>query len=382
MSNSSPESEFTIDTLAVHAGRPERTPDGSVNPPIVPSSTVHAGGPVGYLRHGNETFDALEATIGALEGGSATVYASGMAAANAVFDLVPLGGVIVASKHSYAAVGTRLNELAQRGQIELRLVDVTDQADIAAKVSGDGKPANLVWIETPTNPLLEICDIKATAELTHKVGALLAVDNTFMTPARQRPLTLGADIVMHSVTKGLSGHSDLLMGTTIAKDAQVAEQLHGRRTILGAVPSVFDAFLALRGIRTLTVRIDRAEANAKILAQRLCEHPKVSKVYYPGLANHPHSEVHAAQASGPGFMISFEVGNSASDADRVCESTKIFTNATSLGGVESLLERRRRWAHENQDVPENLIRISVGIEDVEDLWNDLAESIEKAKTHV
>ena len=377
MSNSSPESEFTIDTLAVHAGRPERTPDGSVNPPIVPSSTVHAGGPVGYLRHGNETFDALEATIGALEGGTATVYASGMAAANAVFDLVPLGGVIVASKHSYAAVGTRLNELAQRGQIELRLVDVTDQADIAAKVSGDGKPANLVWIETPTNPLLEICDIKATAELTHKVGALLAVDNTFMTPARQRPLTLGADIVMHSVTKGLSGHSDLLMGTTIAKDAQVAEQLHGRRTILGAVPSVFDAFLALRGIRTLTVRIDRAEANAKILAQRLCEHPKVSKVYYPGLANHPHSEVHAAQASGPGFMISFDVGNSASDADRVCESTKIFTNATSLGGVESLLERRRRWAHENQDVPENLIRISVGIEDAEDLWTDLSQAISK-----
>ena len=377
MSNSSQEeSDYTIDTLAVHAGRPERTPDGSINPPIVPSSTVHAGGPVGYLRHGNETFEALESTIGALEVGTATVFASGMAAANAVFDLVPLGGVIVASKHSYAAVGTRLNELAQRGQIELRLVDVTDQADIAAKISGPDKTANLVWIETPTNPLLEICDIAATAKLAHEVGALLAVDNTFMTPARQRPLNLGADIVMHSVTKGLSGHADLLMGATIAKDAEVAKQLHGRRTILGAVPSVFDAFLALRGIRTLTVRIDRAEANAKILAQRLSEHPKVSKVYYPGLASHPNADVHATQASGLGFIISFEVGNSASDADKVCESTKILANATSLGGVESLLERRRRWTHENQDVPENLIRVSVGIEDVEDLWSDLKQAIE------
>jgi len=375
MSNSSHDSEFTIDTLAVHAGRPERTPDGSINPPIVPSSTVHAGGPVGYLRHGNETFEALETTIGALEGGTATVYSSGMGAANAVFDLVPLGGVIVASKHSYAAVGTRLNELAQRGQIELRLVDVTDQTELAAKIAGEGKPANLVWIETPTNPLLEVCDIKATATLAHAVGALLAVDSTFMTPARQQPLTLGADIVMHSVTKGLSGHADLLMGATIAKDAEVAKQLHGRRTILGAVPSVFDAYLALRGIRTLTVRIDRAEENAKVLAQRLVDHPKVSKVYYPGLAEHPNADVHAAQASGPGFIISFEVGSSASDADKVCESTKILANATSLGGVESLLERRRRWAHENQDVPENLIRVSVGIENVDDLWNDLAQAL-------
>lgn len=377
MSNSSHDSEFTIDTLAVHAGRPERTPDGSINPPIVPSSTVHAGGPAGYLRHGNETFEALETTIGALEGGIATVYSSGMGAANAVFDLVPLGGVIVASKHSYAAVGTRLNELAQRGQIELRLVDVTDQTELAAKITGEGKPANLVWIETPTNPLLEVCDIKATAALAHAVGALLAVDSTFMTPARQQPLSLGADIVMHSVTKGLSGHADLLMGATIAKDAEVAKLLHGRRTILGAVPSVFDAFLALRGIRTLTVRIDRAEENAKVLTQRLVEHPKVSKVYYPGLAKHPNAQVHAAQASGPGFIISFEVGSSASDADKVCESTKILANATSLGGVESLLERRRRWPHENQDVPQNLIRVSVGIESVEDLWADLAQALDQ-----
>ncbi|MBU6347234.1 MAG: PLP-dependent aspartate aminotransferase family protein, partial [Actinomycetales bacterium] len=361
--------ERAIDTVAVHSGRPERTPDGSINPDIVLSSTVHAGGPVGYLRHGNETFAALEATLGELEGGTATIFSSGMAAANAVFDLVPLGGVIVASKHSYAAVGTRLAELAARGQIELRLVDVTNQADIAKQINGDGKSADLVWLETPTNPLLEICDIKATASIAKQAGALLAVDNTFMTPVRQLPISLGADIVMHSVTKGLSGHTDLLMGATVAKDPEVATKLLGRRTILGAAPSAFDAFLALRGIRTLAIRIDRAEANAIELANRLTQHQKVAKVYYPGLTSTPNSAVQAAQTTGPGFIISIEVGNSAADADKVCGATKILTNATSLGGVESLLERRRRWAHENKDVPENLIRISVGIENVEDLWN-------------
>lgn len=367
---------YNIDTVAVHAGRPERTPDGPINPPIVPSSTLHAGGSHGYMRDWNETLEALEVTIGQLEGGTATVYSSGMAAANAVFDLVPLGGVIVASKHSYAAVGTRLAELAQRGQIELRLADVTDATDVANKISGDGKPANLVWIESPTNPLLEICDIRAAAHAAHSAGALLAVDNTFMTPARQQPLSLGADIVMHSVTKGLAGHADLLMGALITKSDDLTEQLVGRRVLLGAVPSAFDAFLAIRGIRTLSVRIDRGEDNAKTLAQRLSEHPAVSHVYYPGLPGHPNAQIHAEQSSGPGLMISFVVGSSAADADKVCESTTIMANATSLGGVETLLERRRRWTHENVDVPENLIRISVGIEDVEDLWTDLKQALE------
>ena len=367
---------YNIDTVAVHAGRPERTPDGPINPPIVPSSTLHAGGSHGYMRDWNETLEALEVTIGQLEGGTAIVYSSGMAAANAVFDLVPLGGVIVASKHSYAAVGTRLAELAQRGQIELRLADVTDATDVANKISGDGKPANLVWIESPTNPLLEICDIRAAAHAAHSAGALLAVDNTFMTPARQQPLSLGADIVMHSVTKGLAGHADLLMGALITKSNDLTEQLVGRRVLLGAVPSAFDAFLAIRGIRTLTVRIDRGEDNAKILAERLSEHPAVSHVYYPGLPGHPNAQIHAEQSSGPGLMISFVVGSSAADADKVCESTTIMANATSLGGVETLLERRRRWTHENVDVPENLIRISVGIENVEDLWTDLKQALE------
>ena len=306
-SQSNPQS-YNIDTVAVHAGRPERTPDGPINPPIVASSTLHAGGPFGYMREWNETLDALEQTIGALEGGTATVFSSGMAAANAAFDLVPIGGVIVASKHSYAAVGARLEELATSGHIELRLADVTDINDITAKINQGDKPADLVWFESPTNPLLEVCDIRAAAHAAHSAGALLAIDNTFMTPARQQPLTLGADIVMHSVTKGLAGHADLLMGALVTHDEALAEKFVGRRVLLGAVPSAFDAFLAIRGIRTLSVRIDRGEDNAKILAQRLQEHPAISQVLYPGLPTHPGLETHAEQSSGPGVMISFLVG--------------------------------------------------------------------------
>lgn len=367
--------DYNIDTVAVHAGRPARTPDGPINPPIVASSTMHAGGPYGYGREWNETLAALEETIGTLEGGHATVYSSGMAAANAVFDLVPMGGVIVASSHSYAAIGTRLEELAASGRIVLRHADVTNPDDIAKQIIGDGKSADLVWFESPTNPLLEICDIRAAAHVAHAAGALLAIDNTFMTPARQQPLILGADIVMHSVTKGLSGHADLLMGAVVTADPDLAKQMVDRRIYLGAVPSAFDAFLAIRGIRTLSIRIDRGEENAKILAERLANHPAVSKVYYPGLASHPNAQVHSQQASGPGLMISFLAGNSAADADKICESTLLAANATSLGGVETLLERRRRWSHENVAVPENLIRLSVGIENVEDLWADLDQAL-------
>lgn len=367
--------DYNIDTVAVHAGRPARTPDGPINPPIVASSTMHAGGPYGYGREWNETLAALEETIGTLEGGHATVYSSGMAAANAVFDLVPMGGVIVASSHSYAAIGTRLEELAASGRIVLRHADVTNPDDIAKQIIGDGKSADLVWFESPTNPLLEICDIRAAAHVAHAAGALLAIDNTFMTPARQQPLVLGADIVMHSVTKGLSGHADLLMGAVVTADPDLAKQMVDRRIYLGAVPSAFDAFLAIRGIRTLAIRIDRGEENAKILAERLANHPAVSKVYYPGLPSHQNAQVHAQQASGPGLMISFLAGNSAADADKICESTLLAANATSLGGVETLLERRRRWSHENVAVPENLIRLSVGIENVEDLWADLDQAL-------
>ncbi len=365
-----------LDTIAVHVGRPAPGPDAPINPPIVASSTLHAGGPLGYHRDGNETLGHLETLIGTLEGGEATVYSSGMAAAGAAFDLIPMGGVIVASQYSYTGVAVRLNELHDLGRIVLRLVDVTDAASVESAIRGDGTPANWVWIESPTNPMMEICDIRAAAKVAKEVGAILAIDNTFMTPVRQRPLELGATVVMHSVTKGLAGHADLLMGALVTNDPHLHEELVERRVLLGAVPSAFDAFLAIRGIRTLSIRVERAEHNAQILAERLVDHPAVKTVLYPGLPHHPNAAVAKDQTDGPGTVLSFDVIGTPDDADKVCESVELVTYATSLGGVESLIERRRRWAKENVAVPETLIRMAVGIENVEDLWRDLKAALD------
>ncbi|MEI6404580.1 MAG: PLP-dependent aspartate aminotransferase family protein [Actinomycetes bacterium] len=364
------------DTIAVHGGRPPRVADGPINQPIVASSTLHAGGPFGYHREFNETLHALEDLIGQLEGGTAVTFSSGMAAANAVFDLFRPQSVIVASKFSYTGVSVRLRELAADGRIELRLVDITDIDAMQEAINRDGKSASWVWIESPTNPMIEIGDIRATAQLCHEVGARLVVDNTFMTPARQKPLGLGAHVVMHSVTKGLSGHSDLLMGALVTADHELAEEFLMRRVLLGAVPSAFDGFLAIRGIRTLNVRIDRAEHNAQILAERLQEHPSVRVVHYPGLPGHKNAAVAKDQTSGPGTVLSFETIGGPDDAQRVCESVTLMSHATSLGGVETLLERRRRWPSENPDIPETLIRLSCGIENVEDLWTDLRTALD------
>jgi cystathionine gamma-synthase len=332
---------------------------------------LHAGGPYGYGREHNDTLAALESVLGELEGGTAVTFSSGMAAANSVFDLFNSGDVVVASRYSYGGVMARLKELDARGVISLRLVDVTEQADVDAHA----RNAQWVWVESPTNPMLEVCDLRATAEVAHSVGAKLVVDNTFMTPLRQKPLALGADIVMHSVTKSLAGHSDLLMGAIVTKDEHVAEQVLGKRVSMGGIPSAFDGYLALRGIRTLHVRLDRAEHNAMILAERLADHPAISVVHYPGLPSHKNAGIHKDQASGPGTVLSFEVGAGADAAQRVTESVKLMTYATSLGGVETLIERRRRWAGENPLVPENLVRLSVGIEYVEDLWKDLEQAL-------
>ena len=368
-------------TLAVSAGRPAPEPDGPVNPPIVASTTLHAGGPYGYIREWNETTSYLEDLIGQLENGLATTFSSGMAAANAIFDLVPTGGVVVASEHSYTAVGIRLQELADAGRVTLRLVDVTDADAMTAAISGGAQEAaSWVWIESPTNPLIEICDIRATAHAARQFGAKLVVDNTFMTPMRQRPLELGAHVVMHSATKGLAGHSDVLMGALVTNDEGLAEEFVKRRIFLGAAPSAFDAFLASRGIRTLAIRVDRSEENAEAIAARLSEHPAVAEVFYPGLPAHPGHKIHQTQADGPGSVLSFTIHGTAKDAQEVCESVTLMTHATSLGGVETLIERRRRWAHENTDVPENLIRLSVGIENVEDLWLDLDSALGKIAT--
>ena len=352
------ERALSAETVAVHAGRPPAGPNQPLNTPIVPASSFHAGGTVEYAREFAPTTSALEAAIGALEHGTAVAFASGMAAANAVMDLVPMGGIVVAPSAAYTGVAVRLRELAALGRIGLRIVDADDSAAVAA-ASVD---AHQVWLESPTNPLLQVADLPACIEAAHACGALILVDSTFATPILQTPLDLGADIVLHSVTKALSGHSDLLMGALVVADGDLAETLRLRRVLLGAAPSAFDCYLALRGIRTLAIRVERAQANARVIVERLAGHPSVERVRYPGF----------------GTIAAIEVRGGAAAADAVCGAVGVWTYATSLGGVESLLERRRRWPLESDRVPEGLLRLSFGIEDVEDLWADLDEALRTA----
>lgn len=344
-----------LSTTAVHAGRPPREPDAPLNAPIVPASAFIAGGPMEYARDAAPTTAALEAAIGALEGGFATCFASGMAAANAVMDLVPAHGVVVAPTEAYTGVAVRLRELRDAGRIDLRTVDVTDAGAITRACDG----AALLWLESPTNPLMDVADVPAAIASAHRAGAQCVVDNTFATPVLQRPLADGADFVLHSLTKAISGHSDLLGGAVVTGDAGLAEQLRQRRVFLGGAPSAFDAFLALRGLRTLPLRVERAQASARDLAEHLSRHPAVGRVRYPGW----------------GTMLAIELA-SVEACDELAARVRTWTHATSLGGVESLLERRRRWAKEAHSVPETLMRLSVGIENIADLWADLEQALE------
>jgi cystathionine gamma-synthase len=344
-------------TIAVASGRPPRQPDGPMNPPIVLASTYHAGGEVGYGRYGNPTWEMFEAAVGALEGGVATSYASGMAAEAAVLDLVPDGGTVVAGPHAYLGTLAMLARLEQRGRLTVRRVDLSDRDATVAALPG----ADLLWAESPTNPLLRVVELPAVLAAAERAGVTAVVDNTFATPILQRPLELGAAGVVHSASKYLSGHSDLLMGVAVVRDAALAERLVAHRSLYGAVPGSVEAWLALRGLRTLHLRVERAQASAAELAARLAGHARVSRVRYPGL----------------GAVVSIELTGDASAADRVCAATRLWVHTTSLGGVESSLERRRVWPGESPDVPETLLRLSVGIEDVEDLWNDLASALSR-----
>ncbi len=346
---------MAVATVAVAAGRPPRMPDGPLNPPIVMASTYHAGGDVGYGRYGNPTWEMLESAVGALEGGVGTSFASGIAAVSAVLELVPPGGVVVAPPDAYYGSLAVLQRLESQGRLTVRRADLSDAATTADAVRG----ADLVWVETPTNPMLKIVDLASLADRCAAAGAVLAVDSTFATPILQRPLELGADVVVHSATKYLSGHTDLLLGVAVARDADVATRLAEVRSVLGAIPGTFEAWLVLRGLRTLHLRMERASANAAELATRLATHAAVSAVHYPGL----------------GAMVSVELKGAAQAAELACDSTEIWVHATSLGGVESSLERRRRWSGESTDVPETLLRLSVGVEDVDDLWDDLVQAL-------
>ncbi|HRW18250.1 MAG TPA: PLP-dependent transferase [Dermatophilaceae bacterium] len=345
-------------TIAVAAGRPRREPGAPVNVPVTHSSTYAASaGHTAYGRNGNPTWTAFEEALGALEGGTALVFGSGMAAVSAALSLVPAGPV-VAPLACYNMTSALLDDAAEAGR-DVRRVDLADPD--AASRALDG--ATLLWIETPTNPLMEVADLPALVRAAHERGALVAVDNTFATPLLQRPLEHGADVVVHSATKYLAGHSDVVLGAAVTGGDEAGQALHDRllrhRIRHGAIAGPQETWLALRGLRTLALRVERAGANAAELARRLAEHPAVERVRYPGW----------------GAMLAIEVRGGAAAADAVTAACRLWLDATSLGGVESLLERRRKYAAESPAVPESLLRLSVGIEDVEDLWRDLDQAL-------
>jgi cystathionine gamma-synthase len=361
-------------TLAVTAGRPAPEPNAPMSVPVVHSSTFVASpgatrpGDLGYGRWTNPTWEAFEETLGALEGGRARLFASGMAAVAAVLDQVPDGGRVVAPAAAYNGTLTLLAELAGRGRVKVERVRVADTDAVRAALAGG---ADLLWLETPTNPLLEVADLPALVAAGHAAGALVAVDNTFCTPLVQRPLDHGADVVVHSVTKYLAGHTDVVLGAAVTADEALAERLHRHRTVHGAIPGPAEAWLALRGLRTLHLRVERAGQNAAELARRLTGHPALTRVRHPSLPQDPGHERARAQMRGFGAIVAVELAGGPDAAEALADRTRLWVHTTSLGGVESTLERRRRHASEPVEVPEALVRLSVGVEDVEDLWADL-----------
>ncbi|MCH8612943.1 trans-sulfuration enzyme family protein [Arsenicicoccus dermatophilus] len=345
-------------TRVVALGRPPREPGAPVNVPVELSTTFVTGGEIAYSRAGNTTWTAFEETLGSLEGGSALAFASGMAAVAAALDLAPVAGVVVVPDGAYNTTLSLLESFQRSGRLgQVRRVDPADTGSVRRALDG----ADLVWLESPTNPLLVVADLGEIAAAARAQDAVVVCDNTFATPILQRPLDLGADVVVHSATKYLAGHSDVLLGATVSRDPALTERLHTHRTLHGAVPGPHETWLALRGMRTLALRVERAQASARVLAERLAAHPAVSRVRYPGL----------------GAIVSIEVRGGTEAADRLAGGTRLWTDATSLGGVESLLERRRRHANEPTVVPEDLVRLSVGIEDVEDLWRDLEQALDR-----
>ncbi len=345
-------------TRAVHVGRPPHDSDQPLNVPITMAATYVAGGEREYGRYTNPTWTAFEEALAALESPEQPArclsFASGLAAASVLLDLVGHGERVVATRHAYNGCTMQMADLEARGRIKAQLVDTTDTAAVVAAC----QDAALVWLESPTNPAMELADLPAIAAAARAAGAYVVVDNTFATPVLQQPLDLGADLVLHSATKYIAGHSDVLMGAIVTRDETLYDVLKRRRDLYGAIPGPFESWLALRGLRTLPLRVERASANAAELARRLGAHPAVVEVRYPGF----------------GGMVAIVLADAAT-ADQLTHGTSLWVHATSLGGVESMLERRRRWAAEPATIPEGLVRLSVGIEDVEDLWDDLVGAL-------
>jgi cystathionine gamma-synthase len=388
MSDGTPTTD-RIETLAVHAGADPDQISGGVSPAIQMSTTFkqdgvgHTRGGFEYGRSGNPTRQALETAIANLEGGThGFAYASGLAATQNLLYLLDPGDRLILSDDAYGGTWRLASKVWSRYGIQTDAVDLRDLDGLAAALAASPS-ARMVWVETPTNPLLKVVDIAAVSRMAASVGALTVVDNTFATPFLQRPLELGADVVMHSATKYLSGHSDVISGLLATRNDELAEKLRFHQNAAGAVPSPFDCWLVMRGMRTLAVRMERASANAAAIAEWLSGRAEVSAVHYPGLASHPQRDLVARQMRLPGAMVSFELKAGEPAARRLAEATRLFTLAESLGAVESLIELPAAMTHFSVvgtplAVPPGLVRLSVGIEAVEDLVADLGAAFAAA----
>ncbi len=373
--SSQPESAVSPATWLISAGRPSDV-GSPLNAPLVPASNFILGSSRAYARDdATPAWEAFETVVGGLEGGTAVSFASGMAAAAALFNTLSMGASIVLPTDCYAGVVGLVTEgAAKRGWKCVRLPVVETHAWIE-----HARTADLIWLESPTNPLLDIADLPRICAAKRKAGSLLIVDNTIATPLNQRPLTLGADAVMHSATKYMGGHSDLLAGVAVARNPDLARELRKARELSGGTPGTLEVFLALRGLRTMALRVAASQANALVIASRLSQHSRVHSVRYPGLPMHPGHAVASSFMRGFGGVVTFEVEDGAAHADAVCHSVKIIRHATSLGAVESTIERRAAVPGQ-EHLPPGLLRMSVGCEDVEDLWRDLTEALGNPRT--
>ncbi|MCO5230798.1 MAG: cystathionine gamma-synthase [Chitinophagales bacterium] len=375
-------------TKVIHAGIEPDPSTGAIMTPIFQTSTyvqdapgVHKG--YEYARTQNPTRTVLENNLAALENGNHGIcFASGLAAADAIIKLLSPGDEVISCNDLYGGSYRIFTKIFQRYGIQFHFVDMNDPQNIVDKINPQTK---LIWIETPTNPMLNIVDIEAVVKIAKNNNILVCVDNTFASPYLQTPLDLGADIVCHSATKYLGGHSDVVLGAIVVKDKALADQLHFLQNASGAIPGPNDSWLILRGIKTLHLRMDRACQNAQAVADFLVTHPKVDKVNYPGLKSHPQHDLAQKQMKLPGAMVSFSLKeNTISAANKVLSGTKLFALAESLGGVESLIGHPATMTHasipkeerEKTGVTDSLIRLSVGVEDIEDLIEDLKRALQ------
>lgn len=362
--------EYDLSTWVIYGGRPTE-PGEPLNVPPVLASNFRLPGERYYSRtEGTPTQDAFEALMGGLEGGRSLAFSSGMAAVACLFHGLPVGSTVVIPEDPYHAVKGLAEEGEQQGRWTVRRLDLADtDAWIAA-----GREADLLWVESPANPLLTVADLPAICAAPRRPGCLLAVDSTFATPLVQRPLDFGADVVMQSATKFIGGHSDLLAGVLTVRDDALHDELWHRRLRNGGTIGGLEAFLAIRGARTLALRMERSQANAMVLAERLAAHPEVAVVRYPGLPSHPTHAAAKGFMRGYGAMMSFDVTGNGGRATAFVQAARLVNHATSLGGVESTMERRAAIAGQ-ETMPPTLIRLSVGCEHVEDLWRDLDRAL-------